>query len=244
MTGRGRIGRPLTAGLLGITFALVQAAPADDLPAPAGTGSIDAEYAKLLALVERQRAPVKPFTARLDLRGLPSIGAADAPVTVVEFGSPGCTFCKRHAATTMPALMEHVESGEISYVFYDYPVAEDHRPLIEAALCAAEQDAYLRFRDQMLTEVGTPSREQLHRLAQSVGLQSDAFGDCMDDGRQGQRVGRLVSNGRALGIKGTPTFLIGLSENQSETLSITKRIDGAQPYSVFADEIAALLEAR
>lgn len=242
MDDRAGVWRLLVAAALGCACASVQGVGAD--AAADGSAADAAEYAKLLALVERQRAPVKRFQADLDVSGLPVIGQSDAPVTVVEFGSPGCAFCKRHAIKTMPALMQHVASGEISYVFYDYPIQEDQRPLVEAALCADEQDGYLAFRDEIGVQLVAPTREELQQLAQRVGLEAGLFGDCLEAGHQYQRVSRLVSNGRALGIKGTPTFLIGVTQQRSETLAISKRIDGAQPYSVFANEIAALLEAR
>ena len=211
--------------------------------APAAADRLEAEYEKLAALVRERRAPVKPASGILDIQGLPALGAADAPVTIVEFGTVQCGFCRRHAYKTLPALLDYVEKGQVRYVYHDYPTAAEQRRVVEATLCAAEQDGYFALRSALVSGARQPGTEQLHRMADIAGLDVASLEDCMGSGRKDGNVGRLVETARGLGIRGTPTFLIGSTGETGNQVRIERRIDGAQPAAVFSGEIEALLDS-
>ena len=211
--------------------------------APAADDRLEAEYEKLAALVRERRAPVKPASGLLDIQGLPALGAADAPVTIVEFGTVQCGFCRRHAYQTLPALLGYIEKGQVRYVYHDYPTAAEQRRVVEATLCAAEQDGYFALRSAMVSGAAQPGTDQLRRMADMAGLDVASLEDCMGSGRKDGKVGRLVETARGLGIRGTPTFLIGGKGETGNQVRIERRIDGALPATVFSGEIEALLDS-
>jgi protein-disulfide isomerase len=211
------------------------AAAADTDPAA------EAEYARLLALVEQQRSPVKQARGSLSYLGKPQLGDPAAPVVVVEFGSFRCPYCRRHAAKTLPLLLEHVERGELVYVFHDFSRTEDGKLSLEAALCAHDQDAYVPYRQALLAAQTRLSRDVLETMADTIGLQQGAFRTCLEEQRHRAAASGQFTTATTLSVRGTPTFFIGTTNPDSGEITLTRRIDGAQPYDTFAREIAVLI---
>lgn len=205
---------------------------------------LESEYTRLLAMVRERKAPARQASGSIEVAGLPALGTLDAPVTVVEFGTLQCAFCRRHAFKTLPALLDYVDRGEVRYVYHDYPVAQEHRALAEAMLCAAEQDGYFEFRRSLQAQGNSFDPAQWRQSASIAGLDLVAFEECVAAGTKRDAVHAMLQTGRELGIRGTPTFLIGTSEAAGEPVRVERRIDGAQPSGLFLSEIDALLGAR
>ena len=53
-----------------------------------------------------------------------------------------------------------------------------------------------------------------------------------------------MSAGEQAGVRGTPTFFLGVTEPNSTKLKAVRRIVGAQPYAAFKTAIEELLAAR
>ena len=62
----------------------------------------------------------------------------------------------------------------------------------------------------------------------------------MDSGKYAEQAKASVAEGSKVGVRGTPSFLLGLTEADG-TVKATKLIRGAQPYPVFQRHINALL---
>ncbi len=82
----------------------------------------------------------------------PQQGAAQAPVTMVEFSDYQCPFCERYFQQTYPVIEQnYIKTGKVRYVIRDFPlVAIGHRnapKAAEAANCAGEQDKYWQMHD-------------------------------------------------------------------------------------------------
>ncbi|MDH5372299.1 MAG: DsbA family protein, partial [Acidimicrobiia bacterium] len=79
--------------------------------------------------------------------GYPYLGDPEAPVSLVEFSDYLCPFCSRHAVQTNPLLIDQfASSGQVRFVFRDFPLAELHPTAPSghaAALCITEQSAAL-----------------------------------------------------------------------------------------------------
>jgi predicted DsbA family dithiol-disulfide isomerase len=76
--------------------------------------------------------------------------------------------------------------------------------------------------------------------AERLGLDSAAFRSCLDDPAASTRVRRDLASAEALGISGTPTFLIGTMA-EPNSMHVTRILSGTQPLSVFIDLIDQLL---
>ena len=168
-----------------------------------------------------------------------SIGAADAPVTMVEFTDFQCPYCVRHFEETFPQIMaDYIDAGKVRYVFMDFPLTSIHpqAPLAaEAARCAGEQDAYLEMHHELFGRQGEWSgrgdaAEVFAGFAEGLGLDSAAFGECLARGRYTDAVQADLEQGVSLGVNGTPAFFLN-----------GNFVSGAQPYSVFQQAIESLL---
>jgi predicted DsbA family dithiol-disulfide isomerase len=73
-----------------------------------------------------------------------------------------------------------------------------------------------------------------------VGLETLAFVDCSESGRFEAEIQADVDDAAAIGLTGTPSFVVGRTIPQG--LEGT-RIVGAQPFAVFDARIKALLLA-
>ena len=71
-----------------------------------------------------------------------------------------------------------------------------------------------------------------------------AFKTCLDSGRYAERGKQGLEEGAEAGVRGTPSFLLGVAaKDGSGTVKATRFIRSAQAYNVFEDAIKALLSS-
>jgi protein-disulfide isomerase len=174
-----------------------------------------------------------------DLENVFAIGDPDAPVTIVEYTDYQCPYCSRHFEQTFTQIKEnYVDSGQVYYIFKDFPLTGIHPQAVkaaEAARCAAEQDAFLAMHDRLFVDQAAWSEDAnaaatFKQFAQDQGLDGAAFAECLDSGRQEAAVMAELQEGADMGINGTPAFLIN-----------GHSMSGAQPYAIFEQAIEQFL---
>jgi protein-disulfide isomerase len=167
--------------------------------------------------------PPPAMRVEVSSHGAPVRGAANAPVTVVEFSDFECPFCKQ-AQPTLKQLLERYP-GKVRLAYRDFPLDSIHpqaRGAAEAARCAQDQGKFWEYHDVLFTESPQFDREDLRRYAGQVGLDVTKFEGCLAAGVHKAAVQRDLDEGNRLGITGTPAFFIN-----GRTLS------GAQPLEAF-----------
>lgn len=152
-----------------------------------------------------------------------------------------CPFCKRWHDETFPALVrDYVQTGRIRLAYVNLPLQQHAhaQEAAEAAMCAGAQDRFWEMQDALFATQdrwaplpqATPVFDS---LARAVGLDSAQWRFC----RHSDAVGQYVDGDRnhviQIGVRSTPTFLIGN----------TTRIEGAQPIDVFRRAIDDALRA-
>ncbi len=180
-----------------------------------------------------------------DTSGQAANGDASAPITIVEISDYHCPFCRRHVQQTQPQLYaDYVKTGKARHVFVHYPIAQLHpeaHKSHEAASCAGDQGKFWEMHLKLF-EAPAKGTDQLGTLAQSIGLDAQAFRTCLESGKYTEAVKESVARVQALKITGTPMFLIGRTAPGGASVTVEKVIEGAQPYPVFKaalDEIAS-----
>jgi protein-disulfide isomerase len=125
--------------------------------------------------------------------------------------------------------------GKVRLVFKDMPLPFHRlaRPAHEAARCAGAEGRYWAYHDRLFAEQPDFDRADLIRYAVDLGLEAERFTRCLDSRRHAAAVEADLAQGRALGIRGTPTFLIN-----------GRMLAGAQPAEAFLDAIAEALRRR
>ena len=141
--------------------------------------------------------------------GNPSIGPADAAVTIIEFSDYQCPYCQRwHEQVFFRLLQEYPD--QVRIVYRDMPLGGHPQaaPAAEAANCADEQDAFWPYHDKLFSYEYDLGRDAYLIYADELNLDMTRFTDCLDSGRYADEVAADLSYTRTLGIGSTPTFFI------------------------------------
>ena len=137
-------------------------------------------------------------------------GAADAPLTLVEFGDFECPFCGR--ATGMVKELRHRLGDDLRYVFRHLPLTDVHphaELAAEAAEAAGAQGRFWEYHDLLFEHQGELELEDLVGYAGELGLDVERFTRHIEEGRNSARVRADVASADASGARGTPTFFVG-----------------------------------
>lgn len=174
-----------------------------------------------------------PYRVPLHNEDAPARGADNAPVTLTEFSDFQCPYCGR-LTPSLDRLRE--EMGDtVRVVFRQFPIPSLHpnaEKAAEASLCAEEQGEFWEMHDLMFAEQDRLSPDDLREKAERLELDVPAFDECMASGRVVDRIRQDQSEGRSLGVHGTPALFVNGIEVPG----------GAVPYEVIAaavrDEVA------
>jgi protein-disulfide isomerase len=182
-----------------------------------------------------------------DLSGEPANGKPDAPITIVEISDYHCPFCRRHVQQTQPRLYtDLVDTGKARHVFVHYPIAQLHPDAFkshEAAMCAADQGKFWDLHKKLFEKsVKTP--DELTAIAKDAGLDTTAFRSCLDSGKHAKAVQDSVARISKMNINGTPMFLVGRTPSGSAPMTVSKVIEGAQPYEAFQMVVEEISKAK
>ena len=188
---------------------------------------------------------VRPVDVVLDVRDAPFKGDRSARVTLVEFADYECPFCGRHFHTTLPQLeRDYIRTSKLRYVFRDFPLPSLHKEAVaaaQAAGCAGERGKFWEMHARLFADPKSLGANDLRLHAAAVGLDAREFEQCLATGKHAAKIQRDVADGQKAGVRGTPTFFVGLTEADGQTVKVTTMLVGAQPYAVFREAIEGLL---
>jgi len=151
-----------------------------------------------------------------------TLGNDEAPVTVVEFGDYQCPGCGAFALSVKPQLEgTMVASGQVKFVFYDFPLISIHPNAFLAARsarCSAEQNAYWQyhetlFRNQARWAAATMPASAFEDYAEEVGMDDGAFSECLNSDKYADVVTANMELGTRMGVNGTPTIMVNANGN-------------------------------
>tara|TARA_B100000676_G_scaffold313036_1_gene390848 strand:+ start:2081 stop:2857 length:777 start_codon:yes stop_codon:yes gene_type:complete len=172
---------------------------------------IDALRAYERNLVEQEAAEARRAMTELadDIYNDPETpfgGDPNADVIIVEFFDYRCGYCRR-SAPDLFAVRD--ESQAVKIIYKEFPILGDaSRVAAVAALAAREQDLYEPFHEALMTQDIDFSQPSIMTLATEVGLDTDQLLDDMADPEIQEYLDRTYELARALGVNGTPAFII------------------------------------
>lgn len=164
-----------------------------------------------------------------ELRGY-ILGDPDAPNTLQIYADYRCPHCRAFSQEIEPLLVEeYLQSGRMNLEFIDFTVigvpsldalGDDSIESVqaaEAAACAAEQDAYLAYRDWLFsgpssTSDGDFSDKNLIAAAETLGLDVDRFAMSLGNGLYEQGIIDSVLAAIERGVQGTPAMILNGGE--------------------------------
>ena len=164
----------------------------------------------------------------------PSIGPADAPVTIIEFSDYQCPYCQVWYKQVFQQLLASYPD-KIRFVYRDLPLPmhPEAVPAAQAANCAGEQDAYWKYHDALFNQQYGLDRAAYEHYAADLGLDTKAFAACLDSQRYQDEIQADASDASRVGISGTPSFVVN-----------GRILVGALPFSDFKAVIDEELAAK
>jgi protein-disulfide isomerase len=167
-------------------------------------------------LQERQRAAEaenfkRTITERSDEilndPAAPVGGNPEGDVTLVEFFDYNCPYCRRVA----PTVVELEEADpDLRLVYKEFPIlGPGSQFAARAALASRKQGKYVPFHNALMQASEQVTEEIVMEIARTVGLDPEQLKADMQDPAIQEAIARNLQLADALGITGTPTFVIG-----------------------------------
>ena len=166
----------------------------------------------------------------------------------MEFGDYQCPFCAAFNNETKNNLTtNYIDKGIAKFIFKDLVINDLPQDKLstlaaEASYCAAEQNKYWPYHDEVYKNyqgenTGWITKESLIGFANNVGVNNiEQFSSCLDSHKYNQVVVKNDQLGKGMGVPSTPTYFF-LKQNSTKVAAI----QGFQPFSVFQNVIDQLL---
>lgn len=234
--------------------AIVGATPVGAEPITRAQGdAILQELKQIRQLLDRPPAPppvlptaqATPEKVKIKLGTEYSLGRDDAPIVIVEYNDLQCPFCNRFYTGAFAEIKKfYVDTGKVRFINRDMPLVELHPLAMQAAQatrCAGEQGKYWEVADNIITHQGGLSAQSIDKIATDTGIDAASYRSCMEAGRHLEAIRESTAAAGALGISGTPSFVIGRMEGDTLT---GQKLVGAMPFATFDAVIKELLGGR
>jgi protein-disulfide isomerase len=173
----------------------------------------------------------------ISIVGEPFKGNGRARVVLIEFSDFECSYCGRYFADAYAQIdAAYIKTGKIKYVFRDFPLERIHPNAFtaaEAANCANEQGKFWAMHDRLYANQQSLAESDLSTHAQAVGLNAARFDACLTTDKYAAEIRRDMAEGAAVGITGTPAFLIALAVPNNPKVKIIKTLSGSLPFDDF-----------
>src|SRR5436305_14782477 len=140
------------------------------------------------------------------------LGAAEAPVTVIEYASMTCPHCAHFSETTFPEFKKrYIDTGKVRFIFREFPLD----PLAAAgsmlARCAGK-DKYFPMLETLFAQqkewVVQKPLEPLLGIAKQAGFTQQSFDQCLANQQLLDGIEQSRTRATKLGVSSTPTFFI------------------------------------
>jgi len=151
----------------------------------------------------------------------PTLGAADAPVTIVEFYDPECESCAAFHPAVKKILKDY--EGKVRLVARYMPLHSNSLSAATFTEAAGEQGKYWEAQDLLFQKqsewgqkhgaaAGAAPPPNINILfegyARELGLDRAKAAAAVAENRYGAKIDRDKKDGQALGVRRTPTFFV------------------------------------
>jgi protein-disulfide isomerase len=160
--------------------------------------------------------PKQEALRTLNTEDQPSLGPANAPVTVVEFSDLQCPSCALVHEFLEKELVPKY-AGKLRVVYKEFPLPSIHEWALMGSIanqCAYQISpaTYVPYRSLIfkhrLSLNATNARDRLLDYGEQVGLDRFRLGACIDAKASLPRIEESVREGNLLGVRATPTSFV------------------------------------
>lgn len=158
--------------------------------------------------------PQKEIMEKISIKDVPTKGADNAKVVIVEYSDFQCPFCKR-GKDMLPQILKDY-NGKIKIAFKQLPLKNHNwaMPAAIASVCAYEQgnDKFWALHDKLFDSQKDitleNSKEKFNQYAKEVGLDTKKFDACLNSKEAKAVVESQMKEATEVGVQSTPTFVI------------------------------------
>lgn len=139
----------------------------------------------------------------------PAIGNLKADVTIVEFFDYRCGYCKRVSPIVAKAMQD---DGNVRLVYKEFPILGPDSVIASKASLAVWKltpDKYEAYHTTLMASRGGITESTVLAAASDLGLDADAIAKEMKSPEIEADLNNNYQLAQALGISGTPAFIIG-----------------------------------
>jgi len=157
-----------------------------------------------------------------------SVGPADAPLTLVEYGDYQCPYCGEAYPVVKRLLAQY--DGRIRFVFRNFPLAEIHPEAVDAAVVAefaAEHGDFWKAHDLLYENQADLGPRLYERICDTLGLSAADLATSAEAGTSLPRIRADEEGGIRSGVNGTPTFFLDGAIVEAGTAGLADAIRSA-----------------
>ena len=142
------------------------------------------------------------------------LGSRNAPITIYEFSSLGCTHCADFHLGVLPKLKrDYINEGKVKLMFADFPIDKKSMQAAMLARCMPEDKYFdflgLLFKKQLSWGLSFKTEKLLAGYAGGEGMDSATAKRCMSDNKMAAEIMYVRQQAmERLDIKATPSFLV------------------------------------
>jgi protein-disulfide isomerase len=179
-------------------------------------------------IVKTALAPPSFKFVQFDLKPgeAPSIGPADAKVTVLEYYDYQCPFCVRVAGTLEQLAQQYPKDVRVVFKMHPLPMHSNAMIAAQAALAAQAQGKFLDMHKKLFENSSQLSRDKVLELAKGLGLDADRFTKDLDSDAVKTRIAAESKEAEGIGANGTPAAFVN-----------GRYVSGAKPLEFFKDMV-------
>lgn len=157
--------------------------------------------------LKQAQGAIEDNIAKLTSADAPSIGPADADVTIVEFFDYNCGYCKR-VLPDIQAILD--KDPKVRFVFKEMPIlGPTSLSAAKWALAANKQGKYFEYHAALMDFRGPKEEAQLSKIAEDLGLDVEQMKADANSAEIQSEIDEDMGLARDIGISGTPAFIIG-----------------------------------
>jgi protein-disulfide isomerase len=139
--------------------------------------------------------------------GDPVLGNPDGAITVYEFSDYNCGYCKRMFAPVIALL---ANNSDVRMVIKEFPIlSQSSLTAAKAGIAAQKQGKFETFHKSLMTYRGQVNDDAITAAAKAADVDIDQMRRDMDSKDTTAIITRTRAAAAALGINGTPGFVIG-----------------------------------
>jgi protein-disulfide isomerase len=158
--------------------------------------------------------PHKEIMEKISLKDVPTKGAENAKVVIVEYSDFQCPFCKR-GKDMLPQILKEF-NGKIKIAYKQLPLQNHNwaKPAAIASLCAYQQgnDKFWAYHDKLFDSQKDitleNSNEKFNQYAKELGLDTKKFDACLKSKEVQAEVENQMKEATSVGVQSTPTFVV------------------------------------